>query len=273
MKTNFEHAAVVTRDIDASIHFYRDLLGGIIVREGNIPSSGTRLAYLQFGDGMIELLGRPNPGPGTTGIDHVAFQVEDLDAMHARMSGDAVRFTTPPKAAGSGVGRIAFLEDPDGIRVELLKQPSFRREEKERNGARLALDLDHVSLRVENLNASHDFYAKYFNASTAYFMDLGSRGIVIDYLDAGFGVLGLKATTDGEPHPDGPRLAHLCFRVRNVDEASDALKAKGVKFDVEPRKSAAPGDYKVSVCLDPDGTRIELQDRPDFPALASTQAT
>lgn len=268
MRTSFEHIAIFTPDLSASLHLYRDLLGGTVVRTGTIASSGTELAYLQYGTGIIELLAPPQTDK--RGIDHIAFQVEDLDEAFDDMRKDGIRFTVEPKTAGSGVGRIAFLEDPDQIRVELLRQPAFRVADSELNAERLARDIDHVSLRVDDLDTSRNFYVKHFGARSVYVMEMSKNNMIIDYIDVGHGVLGLKAMTENASHPPGPRLAHVCLLVDDVERATETLSSAGIPFDVHPRQSAVGGGYKLAVCIGPEGTRIELQDRPDIGTFAET---
>ncbi len=58
-----------------------------------------------------------------TGYSHVAFAVEDLDALASKLevAGD-VDFESKPHAMGSGT-RIFFVRDPDGYRIEFIERP------------------------------------------------------------------------------------------------------------------------------------------------------
>lgn len=77
MVKNLEHSALFVSEMTASLRFYRDSMGETVVREGEIPRSGTMLAYEQFGVESIELPYRSDAG--TLALNHVGFQVEDLD--------------------------------------------------------------------------------------------------------------------------------------------------------------------------------------------------
>ena len=271
MKTNFEHASIMTDNLEKSLYFYCDLLGGTVVREGVIQSSNMRLAYVQFGpESLIEILAPVNAE--RTGLDHIAFQVEDLDKQFEILKEAGTLFTVAPKTAGSGVGRLAFFMDPDDIKVELLAQPPFRVSSDKLNPAPMVSEIDHVSLKVDDLVKSKSFYEKYFNGSPSFFLDMTAKGnMVIDYVSVKFGTLGLKTLTNGQSHGDCNKLAHLCFLVKDVDAAAQTLKSNGVVFDVDPKLSAVGSGYKLAVCLAPEGTRIEFQDRPNCESMGKGQ--
>src|ERR671915_380151 len=58
-----------------------------------------------------------------TGYSHVAFAVEDLDALVDRLEeAGGVDFESKPHAMGSGT-RIFFVKDPDGYRIEFIERP------------------------------------------------------------------------------------------------------------------------------------------------------
>src|SRR5215216_4613857 len=58
-----------------------------------------------------------------TGYSHVAFAVEDLDALADRLEeAGGVDFESKPHAMGSGT-RIFFVKDPDGYRIEFIERP------------------------------------------------------------------------------------------------------------------------------------------------------
>jgi lactoylglutathione lyase len=60
------------------------------------------------------------PGQGANGVNHLCFAIEDLDATAAKWKADGVELTSEVK---SGVDRNkgAWIEDPDGNRIELME--------------------------------------------------------------------------------------------------------------------------------------------------------
>ena len=61
------------------------------------------------------------PEPPFLGIEHIGLGVNDLDAAAAQLKARGVRFTTEPRQARPGV-RIAFIEGPDRVRIELIER-------------------------------------------------------------------------------------------------------------------------------------------------------
>ncbi len=260
MVTSLEHAAVFVRDLEKVLGFYRDLLGGEVVRTAHIPASDTAISYVQIGEGVLEFLSRKDAPK--YGMEHLAFMVDDLDATWESMSADGIEFSVKPKTAGSGVGRIAFLSDPDGIRLELLAQPKFNRPLSElRMNAHLQ-DTDHFSIRVSNLERSRAFYEKYFGAVMVKEFRIPEKKMDIRYFACGKNILELIAVDDSEPF-EGNRIGHVALRVDNVDRTVEEFSKKGVPVAVEPR-DASIGLGRVAVFLDPEDNRIEVLDRGDL---------
>ncbi len=46
----------------------------------------------------------------------------DLDGLAAKLQAVGVKFRTLPRVAGSGVGRLMFVYDPDYIQVEIIQR-------------------------------------------------------------------------------------------------------------------------------------------------------
>lgn len=125
--TGLHHVAVQTRDLDEAIKFYTDVLGMKLQRRG--PFKKREIAWLQFGNTLIELLG---PRTGDVLLDwsdqyvgpiHLAFVVPDLDAFLAEAMGRGAAFhpshPEPFQPPIDGARRIAYLLGPDGEEVEI----------------------------------------------------------------------------------------------------------------------------------------------------------
>jgi catechol 2,3-dioxygenase-like lactoylglutathione lyase family enzyme len=133
------HAAILARDFDASLRFWRDGLGLEKIMHMRFPGEWRALfnadadtihsAFL--GDparpdaGVVEILefvgaaldDYPTPAVPTNGMFLLSFNV-DLDQTLARL-GDLGLGGVPRQIVNSGV-RMAVVEDPDGVRVELI---------------------------------------------------------------------------------------------------------------------------------------------------------
>lgn len=121
------HVSLSVSDLDASLTFYRDVLGLEVFTE---PYEGTafdgREAMLLAGRIVVCLQAhRANDGmafdPTRTGLDHLAFHMsshEQLQQWDLRLS-DLDVAHSDIKAAG-GYGSMIELRDPDGIQIELF---------------------------------------------------------------------------------------------------------------------------------------------------------
>ncbi len=115
----FHHASLLVADTARALDFYCGVLGlGI---EPTRPDLGFPGAWLNIEGGQIHLLELPNPDPVDGRPDHggrdrhTALQVDDFDAVRARLDQTNVAYTL------SRSGRRAlFCRDPDGNAIELI---------------------------------------------------------------------------------------------------------------------------------------------------------
>jgi lactoylglutathione lyase len=88
---------------------------------------GASLAMLAFPEEStvsLELVHRPSGGPVRPGgFDHLAVQVEDLAATLEALERNGLRPGPLESPAGEAGPRTAFLDDPDGYRIELVQWP------------------------------------------------------------------------------------------------------------------------------------------------------
>jgi catechol 2,3-dioxygenase-like lactoylglutathione lyase family enzyme len=128
------HVDLAVADVDASLAFYRDLLGPLgLATELHYPTyRGTEdVVYLIDPDERRGLGLRPADGGAHTyygvGIEHVAFEVgtrEEVDAAHERCVARGERIHFPPEEDRDEEGYYAFFVfDPDGFRVEVFCWP------------------------------------------------------------------------------------------------------------------------------------------------------
>jgi len=140
----FLHAMVRIRDVDASLRFYCEGLGLKEVRRSDSEAGRFTLIFLASpddlarsgwtGEGkmptglpMIELTYNWDPEAygGGRNFGHLAYRVEDIYALCARLAGMGYPINRPPRD-----GRMAFVRSPDGISIELLQsgEPLARKE-------------------------------------------------------------------------------------------------------------------------------------------------
>jgi glyoxylase I family protein len=105
------HVSLNVRDVDAALRFYTGALG--LARRDDRPGFGFGGAWLDAGPQQIHLI--EADVPAALG-QHLALQVDDLDAVVAELRSQALDVSDPSPV---GTGRQAFLTDPSGNLVEL----------------------------------------------------------------------------------------------------------------------------------------------------------
>lgn len=121
------HTMIRVTDIEKSIAFYCDVLGMRLLRRMDFPEGRFTLAFVGYADesetAVLELTHNWDTDAYQLGdaYGHIAIGVDDVYATCEGVkerSGNVVREAGPMKG-GSTV--IAFVEDPDGYKIELLQ--------------------------------------------------------------------------------------------------------------------------------------------------------
>ena len=107
-----DHLYYWTRDMDAAVAFYRDVVGLPLVRR-----DGDAWAQFEAGPVRFALHGTDEPVPGS---GTVVFRVEDLDAARWDLEQRGARFDEQVGEVG-GYARFATFHDPDGNPVQIIE--------------------------------------------------------------------------------------------------------------------------------------------------------
>ncbi|HEY8352789.1 MAG TPA: lactoylglutathione lyase [Sphingomonadales bacterium] len=123
------HVMLRVRDLEKSLDFYCGKLGMKLLRRQDYPGGEFTLAFIGYGDesetAVIELThnwGREEPYALGDGFGHVAIGVSDIYGLCERLAAEGVSIPRPPGPMKHGTTVIAFLEDPDGYKVELIQR-------------------------------------------------------------------------------------------------------------------------------------------------------
>ena len=122
------HTMLRVGDLARSIDFYTGVLGMRVLRTTDRPEQRYTLAFVGYGDeaghAVLELtynygVDRYEPG---TAYGHVAIEVDDAKAAceAVRAKGGVVTREAGPVKGGATV--IAFVQDPDGYKIELIER-------------------------------------------------------------------------------------------------------------------------------------------------------
>ena len=129
MPMRLQHCGLIVADLDRSRAFYGRALGlPEVPRPKNFVFAG---AWFQVGEDQLHLLlesettgsaGGVEPGPSVrVGLaNHVALEVDDLDAARARLDEHDVALIGGPMPRGDGYDQV-FVLDPDGYVIELFE--------------------------------------------------------------------------------------------------------------------------------------------------------
>lgn len=122
------HTMIRVGDLDRSIKFYTEVLGMKLLRKKDYPDGKFTLAFVGYGpeseQAVIELTHNWDTATYNlgNGFGHIALAVEDAYAACTEIKqrgGKVVREAGPMK---HGTTVIAFVEDPDGYKIELIQR-------------------------------------------------------------------------------------------------------------------------------------------------------
>lgn len=120
------HTMLRVGDLDRSIRFYTELLGMKLLRRMDFPGGRFTLAFVGYGsekdNAVLELTHNWDTDSYELGtaFGHIAIGVEDVQAACERVRAGGGKVVREPGPMQHGSTVLAFVEDPDGYRVELL---------------------------------------------------------------------------------------------------------------------------------------------------------
>src|SRR6185312_9127477 len=129
-----DHIAVVVRDLDTALRFYRDMLGIMPSRVLDFPREGVRIAFLPLGgaDGSeIELLEPIDPEGSVArfleqrggGLHHICLEVPDIDRALADLKAAGARVLDElPRPTAEGRGIFLHPKGTGGVLLELVQR-------------------------------------------------------------------------------------------------------------------------------------------------------
>jgi lactoylglutathione lyase len=122
------HTMIRVRDLEKSLDFYTRVLGMKVLRRKDYPDGKFTNTFVGYGPeeshAAIELThnwDQQEPYDLGNGWGHVALEVPDVYATCAALQQAGAKITRPPGPMKHGTRVIAFVEDPDGYKIELLE--------------------------------------------------------------------------------------------------------------------------------------------------------
>lgn len=122
------HTMIRVNDLDQSIRFYSELLGMNLISKTDYPEGKFTLAFLSYGktkdDPCIELTYNYGKDSYVLGdaFGHIALGTQDIYGVCERLKNAGVKVTREPGPMKHGTTVIAFIEDPNGYKIELIER-------------------------------------------------------------------------------------------------------------------------------------------------------
>ena len=134
MPKRIDHVAIIVRNIEQALVFYRDMLGIMPGEIKEVPTEQVRIAFLPMGGtagSEIELIEPTTPGSGLAqflekrgeGLHHICLEVENIDAALAEMQEKgAPVLDKQPRVAAEGRAIFVHPKGTNGVLLELLQK-------------------------------------------------------------------------------------------------------------------------------------------------------
>ena len=145
--TGAHHTSYTVADMGRSLAFYRDLLGFKVLNERPEVTNAYFRSIVGFPDAVVYAVLLEIPGtdhrlelfeykqprgtpqtltPNNPGSSHIAYNVDDVRSLYARLKGAGATFVCDPVDLDEGPnkgGCAVYMRDPDGFVIELFQNP------------------------------------------------------------------------------------------------------------------------------------------------------
>ena len=128
----FLHTMIRVNDLDESLRCYCEGLGMKLLRKQDYPGGEFTLAFVGYGDEKSSTVVELTHNWGTSSYDqgtafgHLAIGVDDIYETCEEMKTKGINVVREPGPMAHGGAVIAFVEDPNGYKVELIDMKGAR---------------------------------------------------------------------------------------------------------------------------------------------------
>nr|XP_043626058.1 probable lactoylglutathione lyase, chloroplastic [Erigeron canadensis] len=255
------HVVYRVGDLDRTIKFYKECLGMKLLRIRDNTEERYTNAFLGYGAEdshfVIELtynydIEKYDIG---SGFGHFGIAVDNISRAVDLIKAKGGTVTREPGPVKGGKSIIAFIEDPDGYRFELIERGPTPE------------PLCHIMLRVGDLDRSISFYEKAFGMELLHTRNSPEYKYTIALM--GYGpenkscMLELTYNYGVTEYDKGNAYAQIAIGTDDVYKTAEAVKLFGGEITREP--GPLPDIHtKITACSDPDGWNSVFVDNIDF---------
>lgn len=125
---SYMHTMLRVGDLERSIRFYTENFGMNEIQRMDVPDGKYTLAFLGYGDESTHTLLELTYNYGVDSYElgsafgHLAIGVSDINATCDKLRAAGAKIPRPPGPVKFGTTVIAFVEDPDGYKIELIER-------------------------------------------------------------------------------------------------------------------------------------------------------
>ena len=136
----YRHTGIIVKDMEKSLHFYRDILGLTVIQDycddspfinkiTALTGANVHMVKLKAEDGtvteLLEYLNHPTELIQqkiiNVGACHICYRVKNADEAYQKLLSQKISLISEPELSSEKIGRAFFALDPNGIRIELVE--------------------------------------------------------------------------------------------------------------------------------------------------------
>ncbi|KAK1605884.1 hypothetical protein QYE76_029557 [Lolium multiflorum] len=255
------HVVYRVGDIDRTIKFYTECLGMKLLRKRDIPEEKYTNAFLGYGPEEAQFVVELTYNYGVdkydigAGFGHFGIATDDVSKTVELIRAKGGKVTREPGPVKGGKTVIAFVEDPDGYKFEILERPGTPE------------PLCQVMLRVGDLDRAISFYEKACGMELLRKRDNPEYKYTVAMM--GYGpedknaVLELTYNYGVTDYDKGNAYGQIAIGTDDVYKTAEVVKLSGGQ--VVREAGPLPGiNTKITAILDPDGWKSVFVDNIDF---------
>jgi predicted enzyme related to lactoylglutathione lyase len=223
----YHHMHLTATSAAEGAAWYAEHMGGELVGEGRVMFGSVVFVFFEKEAGF--------EGSEGSSVDHIGFSFPDLESRMSALEAAGTKMVAPVRDV-AGKFKFAFVEDPWGTRIEVMEDPEL-------------YGFHHIHLKAPDPEAHFAWYQEQFGGERTQFKGM------LDALRYGDLWLLVQKSDEVMAGTRGRAIDHLSWSFADLDAAAEELKARGVKFTLEPRPFR---DLKIAFIEGPDGVSIEL---------------